>query len=210
MEHSKTNDTGDFSRLPEEMYKVWEQGMTNWWEQVLDSNVFLKAMGDNLSTQSHARAQYERSVDDTLTRLHLPSRADVLRLARIASMLEERLLRHEDLLLSVQDRSANQEKESIQARIASAEARLESRGQLEQLDHEVKQINEQLSTITGAVSALQQTLGTVQEQVNALDSALTTVQQKLDTLEARVPEKKTRTRRASTKPTATKTKTTES
>lgn len=120
-------------QLPEEMYRIWERSMTEWWDQVLDSNAFLKTLGENLSTQTQARSQYERSVDETLTRMHLPTRSDLTRLARISSLLEERLLKQEDLLLEMTDRMALLEKEALQARIEATEARLELRERLAEL-----------------------------------------------------------------------------
>lgn len=116
-----------------EMYNIWERSMTQWWDQVLDSNTVLKAMGESLSAQTKARAGYEQSVDDTLTRMHLPTRSDVIRLAKIASMLEERLLSQEDVLLEVRDQLTEMEKVAIQARIEAAETRLEMRERLSEL-----------------------------------------------------------------------------
>ncbi|MFT5685290.1 MAG: hypothetical protein ACI8RZ_006240 [Myxococcota bacterium] len=113
-----------------ELYTIWEQSMTRWWDQVLDSNATLKAMGEGLSAQTKARAGYESSVDDTLTRMHLPTRTDVIRLAKIAAMLEDRLLAQEDVLLEVRDQLVAMEKIAIQARIEAAETRLELRERL--------------------------------------------------------------------------------
>ena len=31
-----------------EMYTIWERSMTQWWDQVLDSNTVLKAMGESI------------------------------------------------------------------------------------------------------------------------------------------------------------------
>jgi len=110
-----------------EMYNIWERNMTQWWDQVLNSNAVLTAMDESLSAQTSARAGYEKSVDDTLTRMHLPTRSDVIRLAKIASMLGERLLSQEDVLLEVRDQLNEMEKIAIQARIEAAETRLEMR-----------------------------------------------------------------------------------
>lgn len=123
----ETTSGADFTQLSEEMYRIWERSMTQWWDQVLESDTFLKGLGDNLSTQSAARAQYERSVDESLARMHLPTRTDLTRLARIASMLEERLLQQEDVLLEMRDRMGQLEKEALQARIEATEARIEAR-----------------------------------------------------------------------------------
>ena len=121
------------SPLSGEMYAIWEKSMTQWWDQVLDSNTVLKAMGESLSAQTRARTGYEQSVDDTLTRMHLPTRSDVIRLAKIASMLEDRLLAQEDVLLEVRDLLTAMEKIAIQARIEAAETRLEMRDRLAEL-----------------------------------------------------------------------------
>ena len=121
-----------------EMYSLWEKSMTQWWDQVLDSSAMLKAMGESLSAQTRARSDYEQSVDDTLTRMHLPTRSDVIRLAKIAALLEERLLAQEDVLLEVRDQLVELEKVAIQARIEAAEARLEVREHLAALQARVE------------------------------------------------------------------------
>ncbi len=124
---------GFTGKLPDELYGIWERSMGQWWDQVLDSDAFLKTMGENLSATTKARAGYEKSVDETLTRMHLPTRSDVVRLAKIASMLEDRLLQQEDVLLGMKDRMAALEKEALAARIEAAEARLELRETLAEL-----------------------------------------------------------------------------
>lgn len=130
---SSAGPTLDFAKLSQDMYSQWESSMTAWWDQVLDSPDFLKASGDNLSRMAQARKQYETQVDEGLTRMHLPTRSDLVRVARIATLLEERLLQVEDSLLKMQDQLASVEKETIQARVEAAEARLEQREHLVQL-----------------------------------------------------------------------------
>ncbi|MCB9778449.1 MAG: hypothetical protein H6742_07800 [Alphaproteobacteria bacterium] len=123
----------DFSKLSNDMYQQWEQAMTAWWDQVLDSPDFLKATGQNLSQVAHARKQYEQAVDEGLHKMHLPTRQDLVRVARIATLLEERLLQMEDRLLAMGDQLDVLEKETIQARVEAAEARLEMREKLAEL-----------------------------------------------------------------------------
>ena len=120
----------DLSKLSGELYRQWEKGMAQWWDQVLESPAFLSGMGQSLSGQAQARANYEQAVDQTLEQLHIPSRKDFIRLTRVATMLEDKLLSLEDKLLAVGDQLAAQERETLLARVESAEARIEAREQL--------------------------------------------------------------------------------
>jgi len=123
----KTPGAADFSQLSGEMYRAWEQSMTRWWDSVLDSPQFMGAVGRNLEAGARARGQYESAVDDALTKMHLPTRKDLVQVARICSLLEDRLLGMEDRLLTIGDRLASMEKEVVLARIEAAEARVEQR-----------------------------------------------------------------------------------
>ena len=60
------NDQPDLNKLSGELYREWEQAMTQWWDTVLESPAFLQAMGSNLSFQSKARSSYEEGVDRTV------------------------------------------------------------------------------------------------------------------------------------------------
>lgn len=133
--------TADFQQFSDDMYKMWEQSMTTWWDQVLDSKEFLGASGKGLSAMAGARRQYEGQVDEQLSRMHLPTRGDLTRLARIATLLEERVLKMEDTVLEVKDllearesRIGSLEKEVLQARIEATEARVELREALAALN----------------------------------------------------------------------------
>ncbi len=132
---SNSNDMfGDWSEMNREIYKQWEEGMTTWWDQVLDNPSFLGALGDNVSQMSKARAAYEKTVDETLNKAHLPTRADLIRVARIATLLEEKVLQVEDVVLAVQDKLDRIEKEALLARIETAEARVELNGRLDSIE----------------------------------------------------------------------------
>lgn len=131
---AEANHFPDFSKLGSEFYSAWEKNMTTWWDQVLDSPAFLDAMGKNAGSMARMRAGYEEAMDKALEQAHMPSRNDVVRVARICTLLEERLLQMEDLLLKAQDRADHLEKEVIQARIEAAEARLEMRERLARLE----------------------------------------------------------------------------
>lgn len=124
----------DFSKMSQQFYEQWEKGMTAWWDQVLESPAFLSAMGDNLTQTSRARGAYAKAVDDGLTKMHLPTRGDLVRVARIATLLEEKVLSVEDRLLEIQDQLGRIEKESVTARIDAAETRIELRERLEALE----------------------------------------------------------------------------
>lgn len=123
-------ETPDFEKLSGELYHHWEKAMTSWWDQVLESPAFLGAMGQNLAAQSVARGAYEKNVDDTMEKLHLPTRKDLVRVARIATLLEERLLGQEDVILELKDKLVALERETVTARVEAAEARLELRESL--------------------------------------------------------------------------------
>ena len=101
--------------------------MGGWWDQVLENPSFLDAMGKNLGGAAQARGKYEQGVDQSMERMHLPTRNDVIRVAKIAAMLEERMLQQEDVVLGLKDQLTRLEKEAVHARIEAAEARLELR-----------------------------------------------------------------------------------
>ena len=130
---SSNPSAADAKHLGDELYKHWERAMGSWWDQVLETPAFLGAMGQNLEAAAAARGQYEKAVDETVERMHLPSRSDVVRVARVASLLEERLLQQEDLVLGLQDQLVRLEKEAVQARIEAAEARIELRETLAEI-----------------------------------------------------------------------------
>lgn len=114
----------DASKLSGEMYRQWEKSMSSWWGQVLESPAFLSQLGQGAEAQAKARKSWEDNVDKTMGEMHLPSRSDVTRLAKVASMLEDRLLSLEDRLLAMQDQLDRIEKATLQARVDAAEALL--------------------------------------------------------------------------------------
>ncbi|MDP2311806.1 MAG: hypothetical protein Q8P41_02805 [Pseudomonadota bacterium] len=125
------------SRFGEQLYQSWEKAMGAWWDQVLQSPAFLGAMSENLSARTQARATYERTMEGAMDRMHLPTRKDIVRVARVATLLEERLLAQEDLLLSLKDQLAAAQRESVQARIESMQARIELQDELRALRAEL-------------------------------------------------------------------------
>ncbi len=129
-----------FSKMSADLYRQWEQSVSQWWDQVVESPAFLDGAGKSMAGLSQMRAKYESQVDDNLARMHLPSRGDITRLARIANLLERRLLDVEDNLLAMKDelarrdeRAARIEAELVQARIEAVEARIEQRQRLDAL-----------------------------------------------------------------------------
>lgn len=133
-------DLEAFSKMSAELYKQWEESVSGWWDQVVESPAFLDGASKSMGSMAGLRAQYEQQMDENLSRMHLPSKGDVTRLARIANLLERRLLDLEDRVLELKDslaerdaRAARMEAELIQARIEAAEARIEQRTQLETL-----------------------------------------------------------------------------
>jgi hypothetical protein len=135
----------DFKGLSDDLYQQWERSMATWWDQVLESPALLDATNKSVSGMAHARARYEAQVDEQLLKLHLPTRADITRLGRIAGLLEKRLLEIEDVVLDIKDSLANRdaalarvERETIQARIEAAETRLELRARLDALQAQLQ------------------------------------------------------------------------
>lgn len=132
--------TPDMTQMHDEMYDAWEKAMGQWWTQVLDSPTFIQGMGQGLGAQAKARSAYEQQVDKTMESMHLPTRKDLVRVAKICTLLEDRLLALEDRLLELDDQRVAAEKDALQARIDAAEARLAHA--------------EQLATIEGKLDAL--------------------------------------------------------
>ncbi len=129
--------TQRFSRVTGDLYRGWEKAMTQWWEQVLDSPAFLGQLGENLAAQSSARAHYEKNVDRSMAAMHLPSHKDVVHLARIATLLEDRILLMEDRLLQLEDQLGRMERDGLQARVDAAEALIAVREKLDAIDVKV-------------------------------------------------------------------------
>lgn len=128
------NGTPDPARLSGDLYRQWEKAMTGWWDQVLESPSFLGAVGQNLTANAQARSSYDKAVEETMERMNLPTRNDLVRVSKVCSLLEERLLAQEDTLLQLQDKLAASELEAVQARIEAAEARLELRDRLNAIE----------------------------------------------------------------------------
>ncbi len=124
----------EWNNMNREVYQQWEKGMTAWWDQVLDNPSFLGALGNNVSQMSKARAAYEKAVDETLNKAHLPTRADLVRVARIATLLEEKVLQVEDIVLEVQDNLGRIEKEALLARIETSEGRVDLNLRLDRIE----------------------------------------------------------------------------
>ena len=134
MPENMSNPFGDFDKLSGDMYRHWEKAMTDWWDQILDDPGFMGLVGKNVEAGVRGRGAYQKSVDETLERMHLPTRSDLTRLARISSLLEDRLLSMEDTLLELSDKLESVERETIKARIESTETRLEMRERLAALE----------------------------------------------------------------------------
>lgn len=136
----------DFSKLTGDMYRQWEKAMTTWWDDVLESPAFLKAMGDGLANTSQARKAYTDAVDKTMSDLHLPSRKDVVRVAKMTSLLEEKILTVEDKVLEQGDRLVRIEKDALKGRIDTAETLLS-------LQEKLASIEERLDRLTIALES---------------------------------------------------------
>src|SRR5690348_13647921 len=109
---------------PGELYREWERSVATWWNTVLDDPAFVRGMGDAAAGRGRAVAMAQESVDKTMEAWHLPSKRDLVRLSRIASMLEDRLVELEDQVADVIGALERIEKEALKARIHAAEARV--------------------------------------------------------------------------------------
>lgn len=143
----------DLGKLSQDLYQQWESAMTTWWDQVLDSPEVLKASGQGLSNLARERRTYEDQVDSNLQRLHLPTRTDLIQVTRIATLLEERLLKMEDRLLEVQDQLLTAERETVQARIDAAEARIKQREQDFEQRERLAELQARLDRLEGKAQA---------------------------------------------------------
>ena len=160
------NGFPDFEKVSNDFYKQWESSMTRWWDQVLESPAFLDGMGKNAAGYAKARGAWQKQMDEMADKMHLPGRADLVRLARICTMLEERLLQQEERLLQqeerileLQDRMVGLEKEIIYSRIEAAEARLEQREHAGRMEEILKQILSNTGTTGSAADGKRRTEG---------------------------------------------------
>jgi len=140
----------DLKDMSMEMYRQWEKSMATWWDGLLDDPTVIKGMGDNLAAQSRVRKGFEDQVDKTMQDMHLPSRSDVVRVARIASLLEDKVLALEDALLDQQDALTRIEKESLQGRIQGAESIVAVQERLDIIESKLDTLIEAVSTSTPA------------------------------------------------------------
>lgn len=124
----------DFSAFSGEAYAQWEKSMRTWWDTVLEDDQFLAASGKGLAGAARGRRMYEDAVDQGMAQMHLPSRSDLVRLTRVATLLEEKLLQVEDQLLELQDALGEAQRDALQARVEAAEGRLEQRAAIERLE----------------------------------------------------------------------------
>jgi hypothetical protein len=114
----------DPTRIASEMAREWEQTMSRWWNAVLGDPEAVRGMGRAVAAQARAKEQWEDGVDRSMEALHLPSRKDLIRLARIVSLLEDRLVALEDRALDQSDKLDEIYKDALKARVDAAEARL--------------------------------------------------------------------------------------
>ncbi len=129
--------TDDLSKLTGEWYRQWESSVSRWWDTVLDDPAFVKGMGDNLARNARTRASWEEGVDKSLEAMHLPSKKDLVRVARIASLLEDRIVALEDKVLAQADQLDRIEKETLKARVDAAEALLAVTDRLAAMDEKL-------------------------------------------------------------------------
>ncbi|MEQ1569180.1 MAG: hypothetical protein ABMA64_26325 [Myxococcota bacterium] len=115
-------------------FREWERSVAAWWNTVLDDPAFVRGMGDAMAGRSQVAQQVQEGVDRTLDAWHLPSKRDLVRVAHIASLLEDRLVGLEDTVADLTERLDRIEKEALRARIDAAEVRLMLDQRLDAID----------------------------------------------------------------------------
>lgn len=114
----------DFDALAGEAYRSWERATASFWDQVLDDPKFLGGMNEVVAASVSAQRRAADATRQALEAMHLPTREDIVRVARLVGHVEDRLLAVEDRLLAVQEALAETTREALKARIDAAEARL--------------------------------------------------------------------------------------
>ncbi len=117
-----------------QLYEQWEKGMTEWWESMMQNPAFLGSLGDNMASMTQMRTAWDDAIDQGLERARMPTRKDMIRLASIVSLLEDKLMKVEDQLLNSNDRLVEMEKALLVSRIESAEMRLELNERLSRIE----------------------------------------------------------------------------
>jgi hypothetical protein len=117
-----------------QLYEQWEKGMTEWWESLMQNPAFLGSLGDNMANMTQMRTAWDDAIDQGLDRARMPTRKDMIRLASVVSLLEDKLLKVEDQLLNSHDRLIEMEKALLTSRIESAEMRLELNERLSRME----------------------------------------------------------------------------
>lgn len=129
-----------FSGMAGQAVRSWEEAMESWWTQAMASPAFRTAMSEHMVSGGQARGAYEEQVDRTLRQLHLPTREDIARMLRVASLLEDRLLAMEDRLLAMEDRLDGLERDVLKARLDAAEALLSTTERLEAMERRLAKV----------------------------------------------------------------------
>ncbi len=117
-----------------QMYEQWEKGMTEWWEGMMQNPAFLGSLGDNMANMTQMRTAWDDAIDQGLERARMPTRKDMIRLASIISLLEDKLMKVEDQLLASGDQLVQMEKALLTSRIESVEMRLELNERLSRIE----------------------------------------------------------------------------
>lgn len=125
-----------------EWLRQWEQSVAKWWDAALEDPAFTRSMGDALSGRAQLQSAQAQAAERLLEQMHLPSKADLVRLARIVSLLEDRMVHLEDQLAETTSRLDRMEKETLRARIDAAEA-------LVRLEEQLRSMNDKLDALAG-------------------------------------------------------------
>ncbi|MEL6342606.1 MAG: hypothetical protein AAFV53_05700 [Myxococcota bacterium] len=128
---------------PDPLFTQWQANMAQWWQQALNLP----------QPPAQVRDRYELLVDATLQQMHLPSRTDLTRLARITDRLQALLSQQNNERYVLQEHIARLEKEVVQARIEAVESRLALRDQLQSIEQRLASVEAATESPDAAASA---------------------------------------------------------
>lgn len=109
----------------------------------------MRRVGEQIAARSALRGAWEAQVDRSMESMHLPSRTDLLRLARIVSSLEDRLVAVEDQVFEQSVQRSRLERETLKARVHAAEALVTVTERLACLEEKIDALCERLGAAGG-------------------------------------------------------------
>lgn len=139
----------DPAALDDDLLQRWEQHFARWWGEVLEDPGAMRRVSEQIAARSALRSTWEAEIDRSMESMHLPSRTDLLRLARIVSSLEDRLVAVEDQVFEQSVQRSRLERETLKARVHAAEALVTVTERLACLEEKIDALRERLDEAGG-------------------------------------------------------------